>query len=141
MGGGWLQGPLLREVLITAAVVAMAASAASLLRRGALRQRVSDGVQQFGGGMYGLAAFGTWLYLEGLSLARELFASEGMAGFLEGRAWELVIGFSADLLRNLLQAAFWPMYWLREGGFLAAVLVGGAAWAVMRLVGSTSPVD
>lgn len=137
-GRGWL-APALRVLLLVAAVSAVAGFAWRARRPGMLREGIAVRVQEFGGGTYGLASFGTWVFLELRGLVGDWSSASGVGSFVEGRLLEYLIGFSAEMVLNMVNAAMWPFYWVSHGGYWMAGVVLAAAWSVSRLAAHLSP--
>lgn len=129
-GRGWFSTPLAGYAFLTVAVAVMGYGLFSLLRSGGVKRGAAAKIQQFGGGTWGVGAFITWLILEGRSLAGDWTGAPDAAAFMDRRAIEWLMGFSGDSIRNLIQAAIWPFYWLGNGGWWIAAGVGALAWCV-----------
>lgn len=133
MGAGWHRSAFLPTLMIAAMGVAAARGGWGWLRgrsrRARMRESVLSRVGAYGGGVYGTGAGITLLVLSAGSLREEWARADGVMDFLRGMTLEFWMGFSADSIRNAVQAGIWPMHWLSEHGWPAVLAVAAAAWA------------
>jgi hypothetical protein len=133
MGAGWHTPAFLPTLMIGAMVVAVARGGWGWLRgrsrRARMRESVLSRVEAYGGGVYGTGAGITLLVLSAGSLRAEWARADGLMDFLRGMTLEFWMGFSAESIRNAVQAGIWPMHWLSNHGWPAVLAVAAAAWA------------
>jgi len=133
LASGVHRAPMFGAVMVSAMAVCIARSGWGWLRgrgkRRRLRESVLSRVEEYGGGVYGTGAAITLLILSSVSFQEEWTRAGGVMDFLRGMTLEFWLGFSAESIRNAIQAGIWPIHWYTNHGMVATLSVAAAAWA------------
>lgn len=95
-----------------------------------IRQRLGKAVVSRGVGFYGCMTLARFLQLELHTLVENVTDFEFTRTQFTGMALEWLTGFSADSLRNSIEAFIWPARLLGNHGFALAATVLAGTWAL-----------
>ncbi|MCX7564331.1 hypothetical protein OS176_12455 [Xanthomonadaceae bacterium XH05] len=86
-----------------------------------------------GGGFYGMVALSVFVGLEVESLFDPEAGLFSGWDFVEGQIVQVLIGFSADSLKNMVMASIWPWPMISRVGLLSAGVFVAACWGAFML--------
>jgi hypothetical protein len=99
-----------------------------------LRNRASEKIAEYGGGIYGAIAMATLLQLEAADLVRDVADAGSLGAFIGALDVGWLVSQMMESVGFAIRAGLWPWHWFGMYGFAAA----GAAVALDALLKSAS---
>ena len=121
---------------------AACATAVRWVRGGVRRQARSvaaSKAKEFGGGLYGIIAAATWIWLEAADLVGEIADAGSPLAWFDSLSLGWLIGQALQSVEFAVRAALWPWTWFSTFGITTAAMVAGAVWGADGLARWLAP--
>lgn len=114
------------QLVVAFVALSTAVEGVRWIRRGPrqeARRRLTKGIADYGGGVYGTAALATFVWLNVMDVLDDIAAAGSVAGWIGQMSLGWLIGEMVEAVRFAVQAMIWPWYWFSTYGFRVAAVV------------------